>query len=251
MALIENRKGRDDGGYTRLFGDSLLGQLLSRVQSAVIASGSELERFVIEHTSTLDDVDAFLDMDIIPEGVFVAPKKVLKKSKLIDYADVEPDFVVFERKGKKHHCYLIELKDGDTFDTKKAAGERASLHRFMTAISPYIQFSTSVHFCCFHRDTRAEIVKGFKHKITANEAMTGREFSSLLGIDYDAIITKRTQHQQRNFDCFIDNLLENPAVLRALEVRIGGTVNWDGFRKQPGLFDSGPVVTRRRSSRAV
>jgi hypothetical protein len=228
MALIENRKGRTDGGYTRLFGDPLLGQLLSRVQSAVIASGSELERFVIESTRTLEDVDRFLDMDLIPEGVFVAPKKALKKSKLINYADVEPDFVVFERKAKRHHCYLIELKDGDTFDTKKAAGERDSLHRFMIAISPYIQFSTSIHFCCFHRETRGQIVEGFKRKISANEAMTGREFCELLGIDYDAIITRRMEHQQRNFDCFMDTLLEIPAVLRALEVRMGGTVSWNG-----------------------
>jgi hypothetical protein len=227
MALIEDRKGRADGGYTRLFGDPLLGQLLSRVQSAVIASGSELERFVIESTRTLDDVDKFLDMDLIPEGIFVAPKKVLRKSKLINYADVEPDFVVFERKGKRHHCYLVELKDGDTFDTKKAAGERESLHRFMIAISPYIQFSTSIHFCCFHRETRAQIVEGFKRKISANEAMTGREFCELLDIDYDAIITRRMEHQQRNFDCFINTLLEIPAVLRALEVRMGGTVSWD------------------------
>jgi hypothetical protein len=120
MALIENRKGRDDGGYTRLFGDPLLGQLLSRVQGAVIASGSELERFVIENAQKLDDVDTFLEMDVVPEGVFVAPKKALKKSRLINYADVEPDFVVFQRVGKKRHCYLVELKDGETFDTKKS-----------------------------------------------------------------------------------------------------------------------------------
>ena len=227
MALIENRKGRDDGGYTRLFGDPLLGQLLSRVQSAVIASGSELERFVIENAQTLDDIDTFLEMDIIPEGVFVAPKKVLKKSKLINYADVEPDFVVFQRMGKRHHCYLIELKDGDTFDTKKAAGERASLHRFMIAISPHIQFSTSIHFCCFHRVSRFQIVEGFKRKITENEAMTGREFCDLLSIDYGAMITRRMEHQQRNFECFIDTLLEIPAVLEALGARMGGTVNWD------------------------
>lgn len=119
MALIEDRKGRDDGGYTRLFGDPSLGQVLSRVQSAVIASGQELERFVIDNSSTLEDVDEFLGMDVVPEGVFVAPKKALKGSKLINYADVEPDFVVFERRGKKHHCYLIELKDGDTLTLKR------------------------------------------------------------------------------------------------------------------------------------
>ena len=223
MALIENRKGRDDGGYTRLLGDPLLGRLLSRVQSAVIASGGELERFVIENTNTIDDVDTFLEMDVIPAGVFVVPKRLLRKSKLINYAAVEPDFVVFVHKGKVHHCYLIELKDGDTFDTKKAAGERASLHRFMTAISPAIRFSKSVHFCCFHRDTRMQIVKGFKHKITDKEAMTGREFCELLGINYSSIITKRMEHQQRNFDCFMDTLLEIPDVRYALEARLSGS----------------------------
>jgi hypothetical protein len=232
MALIENRKGRDDGGYTRLFGDPSLGQLLSRVQSAVIASGSELERYVIENARTLDDVDTFLEMDVIPEGVFVVPKKALGQSQLINYAGVEPDFVVFERRGKRHHCYLIELKDGDTFDTKKAAGERESMHKFQTAISPHIQFSTSIHFCCFHRETKVQIVEGFKRRITENEAMTGPEFCDLLGIDYDAMIKRRMEHQKRNFDCFMDTLLEIPAVLRALETRMGGTVDWEDGEEQ-------------------
>jgi len=227
MALIETRKGRADGGYTRLFGDAELGRLFSRVQSAVIASGSELERFVIESADTLDDLDAFLDLDIVPEGVFVVPKRALKKSTRLDYADVEPDFVVFERRGKRHHCYLIELKDGDTFDTKKAAGERASLHRFMNSISPYVQFSTSVHFCCFHRETRAEVVEGFKHKIKDSEALTGREFCDILRIDYDKLIERRREHQRRNFEDFVDSLSEIPAVMEALDLRRDGRAGRD------------------------
>jgi hypothetical protein len=119
------------------------------------------------------------------------------------------------------------LKDGDTFDTKKASGERESLHKFMTAIAPYIQFSTSIHFCCFHRNTKAQVVDGFKRKINENEAMTGREFCDLLGIDHDAMITKRKEHQKRIFDCFMDTLLEIPAVLHALEAHMGGTVGWE------------------------
>jgi hypothetical protein len=57
VALIEKCTGRADGGYTRLFGDPALGQLLSRVQSAVIAFGSELEQYVIQNAQTLDDID--------------------------------------------------------------------------------------------------------------------------------------------------------------------------------------------------
>ncbi len=227
MALIENRKGRDDGGYTQLFGDPLLGQLLSRVQSAVIASGSELERFVIENANALEDVDTFLAMDVVPEGVFIAPKRVLKSSAILNYAGVEPDFVVFERKGKKHHCYLIELKDGDTFDTKKAAGERESLHRFMIAISPHLQFSMSIHFCCFHRTTRSQIVEGFKRKITIKEAMTGPEFCDLLGIDYNSVVQRRKEHQTRNFDWFVSRFLEIPNVRRVIDCQ--------GLRRNPSV----------------
>lgn len=230
MALIEKRIGRNDGGYTRLIGDPQLGQLLSRVHGAVNASGSELERFVIESSNTIEDVDDFLQMDLIPDGVFVASKRALKRSNLLDYASVEPDFVVFERKGKIHHCYLVELKDGDTFDTKKAAGERDSLHRFMVAISPYIRFTTSIHFCCFHRESKQQIVERFKNKITMNEAMTGREFCDLLKIDYEAIINKRKEHQHKNFIYFMDTLFEIPAVLQSFKDRIE-TVSWDGDQK--------------------
>ena len=82
MALLKETKGRDEGGYTRLFGDAKLGRLLSRVQSAVIRAGAELEQVITSLANTIDDVDAFLEADIIQEGAFVVPKKVLKKSKL-------------------------------------------------------------------------------------------------------------------------------------------------------------------------
>lgn len=42
MALVRNFAGREDGGYTRVVGDPLLGKLFSRVHSTVIASGNEL-----------------------------------------------------------------------------------------------------------------------------------------------------------------------------------------------------------------
>jgi hypothetical protein len=227
MALLKAAPGREAGGYERLFGDAKLGRLLSRVQSAVIRAGAELEQVIIELANTIKDADAFLDADILQEGVFAVPKKVLKKSKRLNYAGVEPDFVVFKREGKTQHCYLIELKDGDTFDTKKAAGEKESMQRFLTAIAPHIQFTMSIHFCCFHRLTKQEIVQGFKRKITINEAMTGPEFCDLLGVDYDAVLTKRKEHQEENLKYFVEQLFEIDAVRRALELVIGGAVAWD------------------------
>lgn len=228
MALLQSAKGREEGGYTRLFGDAQLGRLLSRVQSAVIRAGAELEQVIIELSNTIDDADAFLDRDILREGVFVVPKKVLKKSKRLNYAGVEPDFVVFQREGKKQHCYLIELKDGDTFDTKKAAGEKDSMQKFLTAVAPHLQFTMSIHFCCFHRLTKQEIVNGFKRKITIKEALTGPEFCDLLGINYDAVLTKRKEHQEENLRYFVGQLLEIGAVKDALNDALGfGVVSWD------------------------
>jgi hypothetical protein len=207
VALIRNRLGRDDGGYTRLFGASQLGGLISRVQSAVISSGNELEKLIIERSPVINDVDTFLEQDIYPEGVLVATKAGIKKSKTVDTVSAEPDFVVFERRSRRQHCYVIELKDGDVFDTKKAAGELENLHRFVNVIAPVVRFTITVHFCSFNQDGRQAIVDGFKRKITLQEAMTGREFCSLLGIDYDEIVSLRKSNQSVNFRDFIRFLL--------------------------------------------
>lgn len=212
MALLRTRKGRADGGYTRLFGDPQVGLLFSRVQAAVISAGEELQKAITELSNTIEDVDAFLNADILPAGTFVVTKRQLKKSRQLNYAGVEPDFLVFQREGKRHHCYLVELKDGDTFDTKKAAGERESLHRFMVAVAPHIQFSMSIHFCCFNRSKREEIVHGFKRKITIDEAMTGPEFCELLELDYQSVVAKRKEHQEENLRYFVEELARIPSM---------------------------------------
>jgi hypothetical protein len=50
MVLLSNAKGRKenetDSGYVRLLGNRDLGMLISKVQSAVISSGNELENFL-------------------------------------------------------------------------------------------------------------------------------------------------------------------------------------------------------------
>lgn len=61
MALIRKAKGRKAGsGYSRLFGDDTLGHLMSRVQSAVITSGTELEKLIKARVELISDLDYFL-----------------------------------------------------------------------------------------------------------------------------------------------------------------------------------------------
>jgi hypothetical protein len=150
MALIEKSKGRKEGGgYERLFGNKDIGHLLSRVQATVISSGTELEKVIGELSNNIGDVDNFLNFQQLSTGVYLISKKAIKTSRL--KSDKEPYLIVFKIDAEQHHCYIIELKDGDTFDTKKAAGEVMLLKEFENHLSRRIRFTTSIHVCSFNQ----------------------------------------------------------------------------------------------------
>lgn len=216
MALIEKAKGREEGGgsgYERLFGNHELGQLLSRVHATVISSGTELEKIVIGKAENIHDVDGFLANQRLPHGTYLISKQAIKASSL--KTDKEPDILIFEITEEKQHCYIIELKDGDTFDTKKAAGEVQNLEDFESHLSRRIRFTTSIHVCSFNQPDKDKIVTGFKRKITKQQAMTGLELCKLLGLNYQEIILSRVHEQVANINYFIDGILRID-VLRAL-----------------------------------
>ena len=80
MAKIENSKVKNTGGgYARLFGNEELGELITKVHSAVISSGSELEKMINsilnDRNQLIENVDEFLsDTTIYNNSVFVIPK---------------------------------------------------------------------------------------------------------------------------------------------------------------------------------
>lgn len=207
MALIEEAEGRKEGsGYFRLFGDSEVGHLVSRAHSAVISSGTELERLIKSRVNLIDSLDDFLKQEIMPDGVLVADKQKVKKCKTLDFAGPEPDFLIFKRRRNKQACYLVELKDGDSFDTKKSSAEHISMHSFISKNAQHLQYKVQAHFCCFNQNNRQAIIDGFKHKIAPNEAMTGREFCDLLELDYDAIVRERAKQAPQNLRYFVTEL---------------------------------------------
>lgn len=214
MARLQHAKGRTDGnsGYVRLFGDVQLGQLISRVQATVISAGRELEKIIQDSVRPIDDLDQFLEVQIMSDGVFLAHKSDLKRSQILQTADAEPDFVIFKRRNNEQRCHVIELKDGDAFDTKKSAGERSSIHSFVEKNAQHLQFKVDVHVVAFNQDSRRAIYDGFKRKISLQECMTGREFCELLEIDYDEIVARRQRDAQENFEYFMAELLKIDAV---------------------------------------
>jgi len=218
MAKIQDTKIKEtSGGYDRLFGIPALGSLISRIQSAVISSGTELERMILERVQQIDDLDRFLQIEIMPDGVRIANKQQIKKCETIDFPGSEPDFLIFKRRDSKQNCYVVELKDGHQFDTKKASAERQSIHSFIERSAHQLQYRVSAHFCCFNQTDRKAIVAGFKNKITRQEAMTGREFCDLLEIDYDEIVSTRQEDQPVNVRFFLAELVKIHEIREALK----------------------------------
>jgi hypothetical protein len=210
MALIENAKGRradqSPSGYTRLFGVPALGNLISRIQAAVISSGSELEQLIWDRVVQIDDLDHFLKTTLHSEEdrVFVARRQQIKTCKIIR-SEYEPDFLAFHPLTR--NCYIVEVKDGDQFDTKKAAGERQMLGNFRTDISHSVPYITHIYLCSFNSPTREEVYRGLKRKFQMEELITGRELCDLFRIEYDSIVVHRQKDQKSNLEYIAQQLL--------------------------------------------
>lgn len=192
---------------------------MSKVQAAVISAGTELEKTIVESCkkkgTLINDLDLFLDRPPAEIGVWVAPKKVVKKSRY-SYKK-EPDFLVFVHGlSGTRDCLVVELKEGDAFDTKKAAGEVEMLKEFQNHIAAKIPYRTELRICCFYVPNRARVVEAFKRAITEDMALTGEEFCGLLGLDYRGIIRRRSADQAANLDYFAERLGGIEAVRKRL-----------------------------------
>ena len=225
MALIRNAKPKNvSGAYVRLFDNYELGTLVSKLQSTVISSGSELEQLITALVPDIPDLDTFLEQEIMPEGVFLVRKRQMKQSETLDFSGAEPDFMVFKRRDNQQRCHIVELKDGHVFDTKKASAERQAMHGFTERNALHLPYVVSSHFCAFNQEDKGAILAGFKNRIAPEEAMTGREFCELLEIDYDTIVKARLSQGETNLDYFCQELVKIPAVRQRLERLINGIV---------------------------
>lgn len=219
MALIEKAKGRRESqspsGYTRLFGIPDLGNLMSRIQATVISAGNELENLIWDRVTQITDLDHFLNTTLHSDEdkIYVARKKKIKESKIISSA-YEPDFLAFHPKTRK--CYIVEVKDGDQFDTKKASGERLTLQNFRSDISYATPYITEIYICSFNSSSKEEIYNGLKRKFPIKEILFGRELCELFRIDYDEIVNIRVSDQQRNLDYFIQTILSAPELRKSV-----------------------------------
>lgn len=209
---IEDQTGRNtNSGYGRVFSNNALGLLISKIQATVISNGSELERTLLSQTNNISDLEKFIasieaDDGIYPDGIYVCQKRVLKKSKYAVHG-YEPDLLVFLVQ-KRRLCGVIELKDGDAFDTKKAEVEKEHLEHFTKEFGIKIPFTTQYYVCCFNQDDKEQIKIGFKNKLDEEHILTGRELCNLLQIDYEKIVKTRQADAESNLRYFLKELVK-------------------------------------------
>jgi hypothetical protein len=221
MARISDSKGRMDenSGYTRLFGSPQLGQLMSRVQAAVIRAGNELEDIIQQETparlkSRLSEIlmrePGMLGTERPEVEVVFRPQMPRTAQRRAGHADI----AVFEHRIRR--VLIVEIKEGDTFDTKKASGELYSMKEFADWIAERTGYDTTYAFCSFNQDNREAIVRGAKRRFDIEHAMTGRELCAILQIDYDVIRRRRRTEQPENLQYFIEELVKIPEMRELL-----------------------------------
>lgn len=162
-------------------------------------------------TMSHDDLAQFLS-GALSTGRHVLTKQMIKRHlKAIIGSTKEPDFVVFVPQERK--SYAVELKDGDQFDTKKAAGEVANIKTFARALHGYLlekrlDYVVDIRFCFFNQNDRTAIVDGMKREINVAQAMTGADFCRLIGADYKAIVAERQADAADNLEYFCSRLCD-------------------------------------------
>ena len=215
MARIRDASPKESsGGYGRLLGNLELGNLITKIHSTSISAGSKLEKIIesrvsqnkIDNVYNIKDLDDFLNSNNVKEGVYLANKKKIKNCKKFLNNKIEIDFLIFEIVDKDKKCFVIELKDGHLFDTKKAEKEIENLKKFTELNKNKISYILSEHIVSFNKSDKEDIIKGFKNKISIQEAMTGEEFCNKLKIDYKEIIEFRKESQRDNMDYVMEQL---------------------------------------------
>ncbi len=215
MAKIRNANPKSSsGGYKRVFDNEILGKLIQKIQSTVISNGNELEKIIAEQSKLIKNLEEFLSNCYSKDqenGVFLCPKRTIKKSKY-KLDKHEPDLIIFEISDNLKNCYIIELKDGDNFDTKKSEGEFENLEKYKNHLGSQIAFITNFFICCFNQNDKEMIVKGFKNRFSLEQVMTGKQLCDLLGLNYTSITEMRKQDAEDNINYFADQLVKIPLI---------------------------------------
>lgn len=224
LLISKSKKGRSDGAYSRLFGQEELGALISRIHATSISAGTYLENLISEIAPQLsvNEIPNIFNATL-NNGIWIVSKKNLKKY-VTPYLNLEkptePDFLIVDSLNQK--CIILELKDGDNFDTKKAQGEVLNLKKYSDALNGKLVYPwvSRIGVCMFNQEEHKKIVEGFKGHIEEKDAITGSEFCMYLHLDKNEINSERQKACNQNFHFFIDEILKIEVIRNILKSKL-------------------------------
>ena len=188
-------KHKTSGSYGRLFDDEKIGLVMSDVQSTAIRNGNELEKLIERYSNPLTNSDTCNLINEIKSGTIQNGTYLLSKDSYrgtaIAIPNHEPDYIVVRANDTNIKIVVVEMKDGDDFDTKKSNAELETLTACKDFIENNFEISTDYALCCFNQKSRLNIVRGLKNRFDEAHVMTGNEFCELVDIEYETIINER------------------------------------------------------------
>lgn len=218
MARIADSKGREDdnSGYTRLLGLPELGQLLSRIHATVIRNGNELELMLAERcafraTGLAQRLNGALTLFTQPLEAFFGEALHVTDSDHLTAADI----VILDHRARE--VRVVEVKEGDLFDTKNADGELACLRPLALFIGARLRYRPQFQLCCFNQEDKSAILRGLKGRFSAEQVMSGRELCAILGVSYEAIRRQREEDVRANLAFLARELWAIPQLRTAFE----------------------------------
>ena len=168
---------------------------MSDIQSTAIRNGNELEKLIERYSNPLTNSDTCNLINEIKSGTIQNGTYLLSKDSYrgtaIAIPNHEPDYIIVRANDTNTKIAVIEMKDGDDFDTKKSNAELETLTACKDFIENNFAISADYALCCFNQTSHQNIVRGLKNRFDEAHVMTGNEFCELVGIEYEAIIKER------------------------------------------------------------
>lgn len=196
------KKHKTSGSYGRLFDDEKIGLVMSDVQSTAIRNGNELEKLIERYSNPLTNSDTCNLINEIKSGTIQNGTYLLSKDSYrgmaIAIPNHEPDYIVVRANDTNIEIVVVEMKDGDDFDTKKSNAELETLTACKDFIESNFAISTDYALCCFNQKSSQNIVRGLKNRFDEAHVMTGNEFCELVGIEYETILNDRKSDANDN-----------------------------------------------------
>jgi hypothetical protein len=223
MVKLADSKGASGESAVRIFGNESMGLLFSKFQAAVIRSGFELESLIYTAipTQMITSLEILNEPAQNPETQL--PIQVVFKPSRPDpdnpQKSIEADLLIVDNPNRRF--WLVEVKEGYVFDTKKADGELSSLKNITSWLAQEFAYRTQYFLCSFNQEDKESIVQGTKKRFSSDHVLTGRELCEKISIDYDTLRNKRKEDQTQNRRYFLSTLIAIPEIRAEIEELLG------------------------------